>query len=276
MNCFYPLLIKEKKDGAFTGKKINVPCGKCPACMAQKRAYWSFRLTQEALNSESAHFITLTYDPLYYELFEVKNPESLKKNDLIKYLKRLRKVEPKLKYFAVGEYGGKNERPHYHAVLFNVGDTDQVHDKWSRKGVPIGRTHCVHSNSNTIHYLTKYLVSDGILYNPYTYKETNRQKPFQVMSKGLGKCYVDEAKKQYHLKRQEIFTKLPGNIIQPLPRYIREKIFEPEQLKILNELARKKAVEKEEEKTWDHVQSERYRLKKELSKKSKSNENFQH
>lgn len=45
------------------------------------------------------------------------------KRDLQLFFKRLRKAHPvgtiPLKYYAVGEYGGKTYRPHYHIILFN-------------------------------------------------------------------------------------------------------------------------------------------------------------
>lgn len=42
-----------------------VPCGKCIPCLRKRRADWSFRLENEFLNSDSALFITLTYDNIH-------------------------------------------------------------------------------------------------------------------------------------------------------------------------------------------------------------------
>lgn len=64
-------------------------------------------------------FVTLTYrDP----------PTSIQSglptlipSDLKNWLKRFRKaIEPsKIRFYAVGEYGDRQQRPHYHAILFN-------------------------------------------------------------------------------------------------------------------------------------------------------------
>lgn len=53
-----PLVLQRKEEG----RTIPVPCGKCPACLKRRTSNWSFRLMQEYKVSDSAHFITLTYD----------------------------------------------------------------------------------------------------------------------------------------------------------------------------------------------------------------------
>ena len=61
-------------------------------------------------------FITLTYSPEH-----LPNPPSLDVTHFQKFMKRLRKkYEPKtIRFFHCGEYGERNNRPHYHALLFN-------------------------------------------------------------------------------------------------------------------------------------------------------------
>lgn len=69
-------------------------------------------------------FITLTYDP------EHLPPDAgLRKKHFQKYMKRLRKrIYPhKVRFFHCGEYGDKNNRPHYHAILFNYNYPDWVY-----------------------------------------------------------------------------------------------------------------------------------------------------
>ena len=67
---------------------------------------------------EDKTFLTLTYDdenmPHTYD-----GKQNLDKRDVQAFLKRLRKGYPtKLRYFMVGEYGEKTQRPHYHLALF--------------------------------------------------------------------------------------------------------------------------------------------------------------
>ena len=80
----------------------------------------------EASLHEDNSFITLTYSPenLPYD-------QSIHKNELQKFFKRLRKnTNSKLRYFACGEYGEKNNRPHYHAIIFGYNFPDKyIHTK---------------------------------------------------------------------------------------------------------------------------------------------------
>jgi len=59
---------------------------------------------------------------------------TLKKTDIQKFFKRLRKCHGKkhksIKYYAVGEYGGQTLRPHYHIVIFNA-DINYFERAWA-------------------------------------------------------------------------------------------------------------------------------------------------
>lgn len=109
------------KPPKFGGDLMLVPCGKCRACRENRRLQWIKRCKLELLSCNGvASFLTLTYNG--------KNcPEHLVKKHLQDFFKRLRNVNRdyglnlgKLRYFAVGEYGSKKKRPHYHAIVFNV------------------------------------------------------------------------------------------------------------------------------------------------------------
>lgn len=65
---------------------------------------------------ESNHFVTLTYADEH-----LPKDGSLRKSDFQKFMKRLRRKFGKgPRYYMCGEYGEQNERPHYHACLFNL------------------------------------------------------------------------------------------------------------------------------------------------------------
>ena len=75
----------------------------------------------EATCHARTSFVTLTYDNAYYPEFGDLCPDHLQR-----WLKRIRKFEVKrsggkLRYFAVGEYGDRLGRPHYHVALFGLG-----------------------------------------------------------------------------------------------------------------------------------------------------------
>ena len=92
-----------------------VPCGKCPACLANQRSEWIFRLQQEYLVSSFSIFVTLTYDDEHVPL-----DFSVNKRDVQLFHKRLRKHFPSadLRYYLVSEYGDHTFRPHYHGLYF--------------------------------------------------------------------------------------------------------------------------------------------------------------
>lgn len=66
-------------------------------------------------------FVTLTYDPDHLR------DHSLHVDDLQRFWKRLRKeIHPhRLRYYACGEYGELNARPHYHALIFGYRFPDE-------------------------------------------------------------------------------------------------------------------------------------------------------
>lgn len=92
------------------------PCGRCEPCLRQRRRTWTHRiLLEQSLRSDNA-FVTLTYADHPQD----GPPVSLTPKHLQDWLKRFRKaISPlKIRYYAVGEYGEKSQRPHYHAALF--------------------------------------------------------------------------------------------------------------------------------------------------------------
>ena len=68
---------------------------------------------------EQSCFITLTFND--EELNKRANPGSLNVRDFQLFMKKLRKKHPEKKicFFHCGEYGEKNNRPHYHALIYN-------------------------------------------------------------------------------------------------------------------------------------------------------------
>ena len=77
---------------------------------------WKCRILLESFQYPENSFLTLTYD-------EGNIPEDgqLKKSDLQKFFKRLRNRIGSFRYYAIGEYGPLQYRPHFHDVLFGVG-----------------------------------------------------------------------------------------------------------------------------------------------------------
>ncbi len=89
----------------------------------------------EASSYKNNSFLTLTYrdkrdctEAQLQSKMHLPDSNSLVKSHFQKFMKRLRKKYPetKIRYFHCGEYGEKNNRPHYHACLFNLAFPDEV------------------------------------------------------------------------------------------------------------------------------------------------------
>lgn len=106
------------KKPITTPLNLIVGCGQCLGCRVNKRRLWTHRIMLELSLHENSTFATLTYS-------DEKLPEdhSLKPHDVRDWLKRLRstyenETQKKIRYYLVGEYGDKTQRPHYHVILF--------------------------------------------------------------------------------------------------------------------------------------------------------------
>lgn len=224
--------------------RVNVPCGKCPMCHSNRQKDWVFRLQQELKVSDSADFLTMTYEP---DLIPLQgNLKTLKKKDLQLFLKKLRKHQwmyhkkqilkhskwetleeykqieksyleqvKKIRYYAVGEYGTKTGRPHYHIILFNVEKNinDKYQEIWGK-----GHTKTDQVNNATIGYVTKYCISP-------LRKVTTKEPEFATMSRrpGIGANYLNH--EQYHVDHQTINVRNNEGNFQRLPQYYKDKFF---------------------------------------------------
>lgn len=110
----------------FKDLPVTVPCGRCTGCRLEYSRQWAIRCVHESQMHKHNAFITLTYSPE-----NLPDDNSIHKSELQKFFKRLRKHTGKrLRYFACGEYGEKNNRPHYHAVIFGYDFPDKyLHTK---------------------------------------------------------------------------------------------------------------------------------------------------
>lgn len=101
--------LKNKYGDSF----IEIPCGKCDSCIEARTKSWAIRCCLEAAQYEKNSFLTLTYNE------KCKPKGGLCKKDLQKFIKSMRnKYGPGIRYYAIGEYGSKYDRPHYHGIFF--------------------------------------------------------------------------------------------------------------------------------------------------------------
>lgn len=124
MSCLYPIdawrsaTINESGKRPLTFRRsdglahtaMQVPCGKCLGCQADKALSWALRCYHESSQYNQNCFVTLTYDDEHL-------PPHLLKDDLQKFIKEVRRTH-EVRYYACGEYGSKTNRPHYHLLMF--------------------------------------------------------------------------------------------------------------------------------------------------------------
>lgn len=221
MRCLSPVLIPDPLH-PISGR-IKVPCGKCYACVQNKRSEWTYRLLQEDKHSSSSFFITLTYaDPFLH--FDDDGMPILIKEHIQLWLKRFRKlIAPhKIRYFCVGEYGGRLRRPHYHLLLFNYpSDCRDLYADLSRTWL-YGHFDVGTVTQASIHYCTKDIIGK-------LQKDKYTEPPFVLMSRrpGIGACYTQESDLiKYHYDGLIGYCTLPGGQKIRMPRYYRTKIFD--------------------------------------------------
>lgn len=231
MRCISPINIKDPSK-LGQGKRIDVPCGKCIACNARKRADWSFRLHQEHKICTSAWFYTLTYDEDQVPKNE-NGIAQLSKRDIQLFMKKLRNevakiTSEKVRYYIVGEYGPTTNRPHYHGLIFNVPKDLMLnsHDIWTKGNIEVGNV-----TPKSIHYVTKYI-------NKRNVYPKDTEKPFSLMSRnpGIGSNYL--INEGMH-KKAKLFGVQYNGYQQPIPRYYKDKIFSDGEKKAYNEQSEK-------------------------------------
>lgn len=221
MSCNTPIKVRNKTP---QGMSYNVvPCGKCPYCRLNRVRGWIMRIQKEFDRHWHGLFITLTYK------VTPKSPNglsTLRKRDFQLFMKRLRKITGyPHKYYAVGEYGSKTRRPHYHAILFGA-TAEQVAEAWENYvdgDVITGESrHPGEITDASIAYCAKYIDKGSVI--PMFHGD-DRLKEFSLMSKGMGSNYLTPAMVRYHKASKKPFIVKDGYMV-PLPRYFKDQIYD--------------------------------------------------
>lgn len=195
-------------------QEMVVPCGRCAFCCATRRSDWATRLHYEARCHYGSKFVTLTYADKFLT-WNHGNPQ-LVKSDLQKWFKRVRKAGYKFRYYAVGEYGSRTYRPHYHVLIFGDVPDDVIRTSWQFGMIHIGAV-----TQASVNYCLGYMV------NGKTWQMLHRRTPpFCVMSRrpGLGASYLSPDMIAWHKSGRKNFTIIDG-APRHLPRYYKCKIF---------------------------------------------------
>lgn len=197
MQCTFPVVIVRRD-----GRRSEVPCGQCVSCRVARARVWATRCVHEASYCGSSAFTTLTYRDS-----DLPRWASLDLDEFTKFWKRLRKSlgSRRIRYYGCGEYGELMGRPHYHVLVFGLRpcscskrqspgevcrceDRRAVFDAWGHGGVDRLGVVTYDSARYCADYIGK-VVTGRHSYWEYTYRHL--QVPFQVMSQGIGRQYVD-------------------------------------------------------------------------------------
>lgn len=217
---------------------IPFGCGQCLPCRINRSRQWKWRQIFESFDHEENCFVTLTYADDY------RPPDGhLVPNDLRLWLMRLRKAlaPTPLRYFAVGEYGERTLRPHYHLSLFGMSGTSLhqfrgstvlgetvIQETWDR-----GLTYTTEFTSATAGYVTGYIAKK--LTDRKTGRIDHLVPEFARMSlkPGLGANSMLTAAKALMTEHGQHFMENNGDIPRdlrlgkqkiPLPRHLIQKL----------------------------------------------------
>ncbi|QXP08318.1 MAG: replication initiator protein [Arizlama microvirus] len=259
MPCFYPVTVYRRLLGPLPNGKwpivfdinngrgdmpLQVPCGKCLGCRLEKSRMWSVRVMHEASLHKDNMFLTLTYE---------KMPEnnSLNKEDITLFLKRMRDRIGPFRYLQCGEYGEKLGRPHHHAAIFgyrfpdckklpgtDLFSSDIAVDIWKKGFVSIGDL-----TSDSATYICKYVMK-RVTGKKEKQHYDGKKPEFVTMSRrpGLGKEWFNKYQKDVINADACVFE----NGIQARPgRYydsIRENL-DPKEIAKAKQIRQEKKIE---------------------------------
>ena len=228
-----------------------VGCGHCSTCRKQYAREMAFRVEAEAYD-KYCYNVLLTYNDEH--LPRLNGRPVLNRVHVQDFLKRFRSwhdkyTGTKLRFFGVGEYGGKKGRPHYHLIFFTDKPLEMPKDdhceplsfingilkeKWQKGIADIERIN--NAGSATI-YLTQYLLT-------YDKKDNDTLvKPFRMMTrggrkdKGLGYRWLERTRplQKYCIKYDDFtmstISEDGRKFVRPIPRYYKRK-FVPEEIRI--------------------------------------------
>lgn len=282
MACYYPLRAYRGHINPKTGKRaivfniqdgyrdmpIDLPCGRCIGCRLERSRQWAIRCVHEAQMHEDNCFITLTYE---------NEPEggTLVFKDFQDFMKRLRSRNngTNIRYYHCGEYGSKNDRPHYHACIFGYNFPDRVH-ALTRMGNKLytselldeiwgnGRTLIGEVTFESAAYVARYIMKkimgkEAEGYNKYDVinfdtgeVEYERSPEYTTMSRrpGIGKEWFEKYKDDVYPDDFIVTISGKGKARKVRPPKYYDKIFDLEDPKELEKMKRKrKRLAKERE-----------------------------
>lgn len=232
---------------------IPCGCGQCSCCRINRRRLWAHRIMLETRNDEKNTFVTLTYRdeelPSHLESWKADYPlvGNLVPSHPQKWLKRLRASVPsELRYFLVGEYGDRTQRPHYHLALFGFpncvygrtrpkskiccGPCEIIKTTWGLGNIQLGEL-----NKDSAQYIAGYVTKKWTKEDEWTKPKLKGRHPEFVrmsLKPGIGATviqklisFTEPTRSGQYVKRcldAPVVLRNSGSTL-PLGRYLRRK-----------------------------------------------------
>lgn len=269
MQCLHPIRIKNETAQLQYryGQFRDVPCGRCEACIDNKRKAWYFRLKQENKNSTNTYFITLTYAPEHLPRNSLGFPTFCKR-DVQLFLKRFRFelskqtdnefFKARIRYFFIGEYGSKKGRPHYHGIVFNVPYGVDVF-RTTYKCWKLGRISSSRCNDSRIGYCANYMYGKSEMMPETNIDETNAIPLLSSRKPGIGASYLTPEMIKWHIDNMVAYGQI-NDIKYALPEFYKQKIFDDKQRFKISQQNRLRQLEEAIEQAQKDYQIDRIHL----------------
>lgn len=265
--------------------EVKLPCGHCIGCRLSQARDWAVRICHETAlyASDRCFFLTLTYndDSIQHlrQMSSLKDHKvyySLSKRDLQLFMKRLRKkFGSGIRFYACGEYGSLNQRPHYHVIVWNLDLPDL--QLWRKDGQsyyfrstileslwPFGFSVVGRVSFDSACYVARYCTKKitGDMAQDHYF---GRTPEFSLMSRrpGVGSRWLEKYSSDVYNYDVVIFKHLK---LRP-PRYY-DKLFEvlhPDEMEVIKK--RRKVVALSSPMTCERLQTLERSAKIRLSKK---------
>lgn len=190
---------------------IKLPCGRCTSCKEAYRMDWSIRCDMEKLYHKESCFLTLTYR-------DDVCPRWVSKQHVRKFIRKLRRSGIECSYFACGEYGEQNGRPHYHLILFGYfpGDAVLKPDVKTKSGYEVYSSPFLDRIwKKGFVVVNNFARQEAFYVAGYVNKKTGKYDGFIMMSNGIGYQYMTDHIKELFKNRYYIASN--GHVFQ-VPR----------------------------------------------------------
>lgn len=226
MKCAYPRI---------NADRVEYPCGQCINCRINKRRKWVLRNFLELHDHLTASFVTLTYDPEHL-------PERalIDKKHVQLFFKKVRREFGPVRYFGCGEYGSKNQRPHYHFIIYGIppylrgtASFKRLNDCWwdNKTKSPRGSIDVGDVTMESIQYVAGYTLKAG---QPVDWCYAVPPRSFMSRRPGIGKdgflrlaAGIDNA--DYAIKTDGPHVLRVKDRLLPVDRYFKKLFFDNSQ-----------------------------------------------